>query len=539
MRYIVRVTFDLTYKVLITTSGIGSRLGDLTSYTNKSLLPIGNKASLSWIVESYPKSVEFVITLGHFGEYVREYLQTAHPERNFTFVKVENFEGEGSSLALSMLHAEPLLQEPFIFHASDTIVTDTVIPQIAENWVFGFKSQEATNYVSFDCSSGIVTKFHPKGWDNYDFLHIGIVGINNFREFWDCLHDSVNANPMSRDTNDISALIKMLNQGLRIRTHVAEKWFDLGNMGSFNAAKKQIPDKFCVLEKKRESIYFVNNRVIKFFADAKVCERRVQRAKVLGDIVPKVEMSAKNFYAYSFVKGTNASFKVSPDRITKIMEWADCKLWVKQNLLKSIDFRELSNQFYLVKTNERLNDFYSKSGMKDEELRINGETIPKVSELLKMLDNEFLSKGVQSRIHGDFILDNLIIDGQEIKAIDWRQDFAGNILEGDLYYDLAKMMHSFYVNHEVVERNLFHVSFDEGDEKSVFVDILRSNSLIIAEANFIKEVLKRGFSMRRIRILTALVWLNMAALHHRPFDVFLYLFGKWSLAEALNSRNYD
>ena len=42
------------YKVLITTSGIGSRLGNLTEYTNKGLVRVGKKPSISYIIESYP-----------------------------------------------------------------------------------------------------------------------------------------------------------------------------------------------------------------------------------------------------------------------------------------------------------------------------------------------------------------------------------------------------------------------------------------------------------------------------------------------------
>jgi len=38
------------YKVLITTSGLGSRLGELTNYTNKSLIRIANKPAISYIV---------------------------------------------------------------------------------------------------------------------------------------------------------------------------------------------------------------------------------------------------------------------------------------------------------------------------------------------------------------------------------------------------------------------------------------------------------------------------------------------------------
>ena len=39
------------YKVLITTSGVGSRLGDLTNYTNKCLIRVGKKPAISYIVE--------------------------------------------------------------------------------------------------------------------------------------------------------------------------------------------------------------------------------------------------------------------------------------------------------------------------------------------------------------------------------------------------------------------------------------------------------------------------------------------------------
>jgi len=65
------------YKVLITTSGLGSRLGNLTNYTNKSLIRVADKPAISYIIESYPKDVEFVITLGHYGSHVKQFLQLA------------------------------------------------------------------------------------------------------------------------------------------------------------------------------------------------------------------------------------------------------------------------------------------------------------------------------------------------------------------------------------------------------------------------------------------------------------------------------
>ncbi len=89
------------YKVLITASGLGSRLGNLTKFTNKGLVRIGKKPALSYIIESYPDDVEFVVTLGHYGNQVEQFLKLAYPDKNITYVPVENYDGEGSSLLYS------------------------------------------------------------------------------------------------------------------------------------------------------------------------------------------------------------------------------------------------------------------------------------------------------------------------------------------------------------------------------------------------------------------------------------------------------
>ena len=64
-----------TYKVLITTSGIGSRLGEITKYTNKALVRIGDKPCISHIIEKYPIESKFVVTLGYFADQVKDFLE--------------------------------------------------------------------------------------------------------------------------------------------------------------------------------------------------------------------------------------------------------------------------------------------------------------------------------------------------------------------------------------------------------------------------------------------------------------------------------
>ena len=43
------------YKVLLTTSGLGSRLGNLTKFTNKSLVRIGDKPTISHKINDLPE----------------------------------------------------------------------------------------------------------------------------------------------------------------------------------------------------------------------------------------------------------------------------------------------------------------------------------------------------------------------------------------------------------------------------------------------------------------------------------------------------
>ena len=60
--------------VLLTSAGIGSRLGSLTKYFNKSMLPVGKLPVISHILNNYPGKTDFLIALGHGGKHIREYI---------------------------------------------------------------------------------------------------------------------------------------------------------------------------------------------------------------------------------------------------------------------------------------------------------------------------------------------------------------------------------------------------------------------------------------------------------------------------------
>ena len=55
-------------KVLITTSGKGTRLGEITSHTNKSLVPVGDKYAICHIIDNYPNNTDFIVKIYDVNE---------------------------------------------------------------------------------------------------------------------------------------------------------------------------------------------------------------------------------------------------------------------------------------------------------------------------------------------------------------------------------------------------------------------------------------------------------------------------------------
>lgn len=518
------------YTVLITTSGIGSRLGDFSQFTNKSLVVLGGKPAISHIIEKYPKDSEYVITLGYFGEHIREFLELAYPERNFRYVDVFPYEGEGSSLAYSMLCAKEHLQKPFIFHACDSLILKSSIPMVDSNWVAGYVGKDASNYTSFDTQRDLVERFNPKGMTNFDFIHIGVVGIFSFNEFWEKLREMITYDPNNNILNDVSVLNELVKKGIEIKVKIFDDWIDIGNSNSLIEAKKVINDEFNILEKANESISFINDSVIKFFSDSKVVSKRVGRIAFLGETVPKLKNSTKHFYTYEFYKGAPMSTVLNPDQITTLLHWTKDTLWSFIPMKEMPEMASISENFYFGKSNDRLEEFTETRMVKDEITMINNERVPSAKELILEAKMLLVSELKIGRFHGDLILDNILISELGFKLIDWREDFGGSSEFGDIYYDLAKLNHSLYINHSLVLNGDF---FIDDDKTEVTCGILRKDVHVKMESNLQNFIEKEKLNWRKVQVLTGLIWLNMSPLHHHPFDKFLYYYGRYNLWRSL------
>lgn len=512
----------MEYKVLITTSGLGSRLGHLTEFTNKSLVRVSNKPAIAHIVESYPIDTDFVITLGHFGSHVRQFLKLVYPERHFTFVEVDKYSGKDSSLGYSIFKCRSELECPFIFHASDTIIDNyKLIEPTVFNYVLGsYKDDNYSEYRNLKTSEDVLKNLisiEEKGAVGFYPSYMGVCGIKDYLLFFEELEKLIK-NKVS-DISDAHVINNMLDNVPFLFYEVERNsWHDVGNIYELNKFRKTFKTDAEILDKRDESIFLYDDKVVKFFSNSKTVKDRVDRAKYLKNIVPEILGSSENFYKYKKVGGELFSKSVNAVKFKKFLEWSKKNLWTDEN--KDINFNNDCYNFYVNKTLNRVKLYLSE--YKDQN-KVNGVILPEIKNFINSLNFDWLCDGIPSRIHGDLILDNIIEKKTgDFCLIDWRQDFSGRLSVGDLYYDLAKLNHSLTVNHSIINKNLFSCDPDN-------CYILTSSILNECKDILHSFIVDNNYSLKKVEVLTSLIWINMSPLHSHPFNNFLFNFGKYNL----------
>ena len=523
---------NLNYKVLIPSAGLGTRLGEISKNLNKALVSIDNKPTISHVIEKFPQEVEIVVALGHKGDLVKDYLKMAHDDRKITFVEVDNYRGTGSGLGYSILCCEKELQCPFVFCPNDTIVLES-IPKPFCNWM-GYTNILDNTYRTLSHKNNRVGCIYEKNTINDGLIYIGLCGIHDYRSFWKFMKEGINYG--SINIGESYGLSKIISTSNNI-VPVEFTWFDTGSKQNLMQTKKHFYNKNSpeILDKPNEAIWFVNGKVIKYFQNKEVSAQRVERAKKLPNYVPNIVKFSDNIYCYRMIKGKTLSKVIDKNLFKKFMDFSK-EFWKPKNLTKEekIQFSKKCKEFYYDKTKSRINMFFNRFNIEDEEEIINGISIPKISSLLERIDWKDISNGTPTRYHGDYHFENILVsESGSFIMLDWRQNFAGILDYGDVYYDLAKLYHGLIVSHELVNKNYFVFYRDDG---IVSFDILRKNKLVECEKDFLVEIEKMGFDTKKVKILTSLIFLNIAALHHEPYGEFLFYLGKYMLNGELNEK---
>tara|TARA_B100000900_G_scaffold374508_1_gene355852 strand:- start:1534 stop:3099 length:1566 start_codon:yes stop_codon:yes gene_type:complete len=520
----------MSYRVFIPTAGTGSRLKDLTKYINKSLVAVANRPTIAHLIEQFPNDCDFVIALGHKGELVKDFLELAFSNKKFIFEWVHPFEGEGSGLGFSLLSCQRHLEQPFVFLSCDTLFKG-YIPEPDHNWIGYAESEQLLNYRTLEINQNILLDICEKGVLKKNLWpYPGIAGIYDHQLFWKKMNEGGKIAVLQGETYGIRYLLD--NRTIKVNKF---EWYDTGNLEALSLARDAYkkPNEPNILEKKNEAIWFVGDNVIKYSDDKHFINNRVKRSKELKGFVPDIVASNNNMYLYKKIKGEVLSEVVTITIFKKFLKRIK-SFWAEKNLTleDKNKFKRVCYAFYKEKTIERLNLFYKNFNKTDNVEFINEEPVPPLQILLNKVDWNWLSEGLPGRFHGDFHFENILYSKQNknFTFLDWRQDFGGNLSTGDIYYDLAKLNHGLIVNHGIIIENRFSALWKDN---KIGYKIERKKILEECEHIFDGWMEENNFETKKVRVLTGLIYLNIAALHHYPYSILLYALGKKILKEEI------
>lgn len=539
----------MDYKVLICSAGLGSRLKKYSKNLNKALATIDHKPVISHIIDKIPEDIEIVITLGHQPETIKEFISLAYPNRKVTYVTVDLYQGEGSGLGYSILQAKDELQCPFVLTTNDTLFTDEKLHLPTENYVYFSNVSEKysdtelnlTQYRTIDHHYDTLIQLYDKGVpEQTRNIYTGLCGIKDYEKFWDYMSNGTDDG--SIEIGDSYGVIKMVEEGIDFKAREID-WWDTGNVSAYDRAieRFQQDDHINILSKEEEDIWFLGDKVIKYHEDPSFIADRVIRTQFLGDYVPKITGFTKNMYMYEKVQGDTFTYNLKRDKFEDLLVWLK-DFWqieeTKNASTKTLSkFYNSSYSFYKDRAYDRFELMLKKYKMEDKNTVINGKEYPMMRKLFRMVDWEDICDAVPGRFHGDLHFENIIVGKDGFGLIDWRQRFGTNKDIGDVYYDLAKLLHGLIISYEMVDNNLYEVNVSEdGAEVEYFFyqkNVLRDFETILEK--FVVDELKLDYT--KVKLICGMIFVNIAPLHQYPFCNLSYYLGKQMIGDILMEDN--
>jgi NDP-sugar pyrophosphorylase family protein/mannose-6-phosphate isomerase-like protein (cupin superfamily) len=515
-----------TPAVFIAAAGLGSRLGDLTKSMNKAMLPINNRAIISYIIDKFPKEYEFVICLGYKGGELKQYCKLAYPEYKFTFVNVDKYEGEGSGPGYSALQCKEHLQRPFYFAVADCII-DSKMPHLDGNWLAVYPTAYPEKYstIKLDKDDNILA-FTNKDAKGYDNAFIGLASIWDYEVFWNELEANMKNGEIVSAFENTGKYPKFKAKHL--------KWLDTGNLDDLNRAKEYFNDDPLSLYKVTDEVTYKMDKFIKFSPSTEFNRNKAERASILQDLIPSEFKSTDNFVSYQWEQGNTLYQHDSSALYSKFL------IKLEYLINKSEKYKgdeELFDKFYGVKTRSRVMAFIDRFGLEyfNKNYTINGKQYNCMDSILVQLDTEiFYNNPMYTLFHGDLQFDNILYSkfSNKITYIDWRESFGGSTKGGDIYYDLAKLYGGTIIPYNMM-KELDAIELVEG-YTDISYNYFVSEDLGEFRGEYENWITKNGFDLDKVRLITAIIFLNMSPLHDDKFGKMLWFKSIELLSEYYN-----
>ena len=459
----------MKHNLVIPCSGPGSRSSSYSKF-HKALIQVGGCAVIDHIIRAYPDAETVYVLVGHNREYIMEYLDHARYS-NVRCIDIPNWEES----QISSLQQIPdwVFDMPFYLNSCDN--WSPKIPRAEKNTVYL-------------CNPDNMSYYDTVG--EYAFAGIGFVAQP--REFYKELHNT------EATRNDYL----VYNQLSQLESVFLNEWHDVGNVESFEITKRHFKQKFDLLDKHHQEIYFVNDRIVKLF------NKTVDSIKqsIENDTAfphPKPVNYTEHGLSYGFVDGNANVFGKQYQQLLSNLThlWTYC---INNN--QSVD----SSKLWKNKTIARFDAMLQKYPEFSKPIKINGVDIDPI-RTVETLDWDMLNSGIYGPCHGDLILENIIVKDDQIRYIDHREGTVE-----DIFYDICKFYHNLHLNNV----NMKNFTLDIQDNE-YWIDIEHADIMRVADFED-TEIFKQY--KKKINLGVGCIWLSMAPLNvSDDLNKFLFL----------------
>jgi len=120
-------------KAIILAAGVGSRIRPLTDNCPKSLLKVGGKTILEMMLSHIQHCgiTDVIFVLGYLQNQIRNYVKTAFPKLDVTYVVNENFATTNTGYSL-MLALQEIKDSPFVKFDADVVFDEGILRQVID-----------------------------------------------------------------------------------------------------------------------------------------------------------------------------------------------------------------------------------------------------------------------------------------------------------------------------------------------------------------------------------------------------------------------